>query len=349
MYIRNTHRLGVMDVSPFLVAALFSAAAFGQAQPKKPVLPKPAAPASPAVAPARSPTPEELSKAAAIKDDISKIERSIFDSQAESEKLAGGLIKARIEARIAQMRYTISLLQTRQKALELGARLIPLEVSAATVNQAEVERLEKEIDALKVRISETDAKAAQYSGGLIRAQVLSTSATMSETLALLEQRMMAAKYGLVPAPAINTASPPPSASGSNASTAKNEPLPKEAPLAETIVKVRLSNKEYQEQKYDKGVFFSGEYLAEGLDKPARSIKGVFKVQDLFGETKVSIKWTLTQPLSPGQSQSFSGKGIDYNQFNNSHQWLKNTHLSDMQVVYAIESILYEDGTRRDFR
>ena len=51
----------------------------------------------------------------------------------------------------------------------------------------------------------------------------------------------------------------------------------------------------------------GEYIAEGLDKPARSIKGVFRVQDLFGETKGPIKWTITQPMSPGRACPFLDK------------------------------------------
>lgn len=295
--------------------------------------------------PYKGPTQDDLTRVAAIKADIAVIERQVAEAQSESEKLAGGLIKARIDARIAQMKYTISLLQTRQKALELGARLIPVEIASSTIDEATVAKLDKEIEEQRAKIAETDAKAAQYSGGLIRAQILSTSATMSETLALMEQRRVIAKYGLVPAPAAKSGTDTASISSSAQNQASG---PKERPLKDTIIKVRLTNKQFHEYKYDKSIFFDGEYIAEGLDKPTRSIKGVFSVQDLFGETKVPIKWTITQPMAPGQSVSFSGKGIDYNQFTNSHQWLRSTLMSDMQVVFSVESIIYDDGTRRDF-
>lgn len=293
----------------------------------------------------KAPTQDDLARASSIKADIATIERQVAEAQSESEKFAGGLIKVRIDARIAQMKYTISLLQTRQKALELGARLVPVEVVTSTADAALVAELDKEIEQQKAKIAETDAKAAQYSGGLIRAQILSTSATMGETLALTEQRRMIAKYGLAPAPSASNTTEAPKA---GASASKQAISAKEPPLKDTIIKVRLTNKQYHEYKYDKSIFFDGEFVAEGLDKPARSIKGAFRVQDLFGETKVPIKWTITQSMAPGQSVSFSGQGIDYNQFTNSHQWLRSTPMSDMQVVFSVESILYEDGTRRDF-
>jgi len=255
----------------------------------------------------RGPTASDLAQAASIKAEILTIEKQVADSQAESDKLSGGLIKARIGARIAQMKYTVALLQTRQKALEVGARLVPVDVVASPVDEAAAERLEREIKEVAGRIAETDAKAGQYSGGLIRAQLLSTSATMAETMALLEQRRMIAKYGLAQAPGDKAFSEVAS-SGPAATTAAKKPVaPVEAPLQDTIVKVSLTNKQYSEYKYDKGIYFDGEYNAEGLDKPARSIKGTFKVQDLFGETKVPIKWTIPEQLEPGQVVRFSGR------------------------------------------
>lgn len=171
--------------------------------------------------------------------------------------------------------------------------------------------------------------------------------TVKETLALMEQRRLVAKYGLVGAPVLPAVAAPDTANRTGAESKRVAVSPEQA-LKDTIIKVRLANKRYHEYKYDKSIFFEGEFVADGLDKPARSIKGIFKVQDLFGETKIPIKWTISQALSPGQAISFSGQGIDYNQFINSHQWLRSTVASDMQVVFSVESILYDDGNRRDF-
>lgn len=336
------------DFCAFLVAALLlvTGPASAQTAADRPTSGKATSTTVPAAPTYKGPTAEDLARAGAIKADITAIERQIEEARTESEKLTGGLIKVRIDARIAQMKYTIALLQTRQKALEVGSRPVPVEVASSAVDEGMVAKLDKDIEEQRAKIAETEAKATQYSGGLIRAQILSTSATMSETLALLEQRRMIAKYGLAPAPKAKDGTD----IANTSSTATKQALspPKEPSLKDTIIKVRLTNKQFHEYKYDKSIFFDGEYVAEGLDKPARSIKGVFKVQDLFGETKVPIRWTITEPIAPGQGVSFSGRGIDYNQFTNSHQWLRSTSMSDLRIVFSVESIIYDDGTRRDF-
>src|SRR5689334_22864281 len=89
--------------------ALTISATGAQTVPKKTV----GNPVAPAVAQAqRVPTQEDLAQVVAIKSDVVAIEKQIGEAQVESDQLARGPITARIGARIAQMRYTVSLLQT---------------------------------------------------------------------------------------------------------------------------------------------------------------------------------------------------------------------------------------------
>lgn len=342
-----------MRTSASILAAFLVAGATAFAQPQAPAKKPTAAPTAPAARPAAvsataTPTQEDLRAAAGIREDIRELTKQLEASTAENEKYTGGLIKARIESRISVIRYTIAMLDQRARALELGAKIVPVEVRTTAAEPDTVRQIDAEIAASNERLAEIKNRASRYSGGLILAQIESTAATVSETIALLEQRKAVAKYGIVVGERKSEAAPAAIASASTAASTKAAAAGKAAPLQDTIILVRLSSKNYNEYKYDKSIFFSGDYVAEGLDRPARSIKGIFKVQDLFGETKVPIGWTLTQAIAPGQSQSFSGKGIEYNQFKNAHQWLRSTEVNDLKVVFTVESIIYEDGTRRDF-
>ncbi|MDA4253848.1 hypothetical protein NY763_20865, partial [Escherichia coli] len=53
-----------------------------------------------------------------------------------------------------------------------------------------------EIDSLDAKINEAKADARQYSGGLIKVLKLSTVATEEQTMAMLQQKYLTAKYGL---------------------------------------------------------------------------------------------------------------------------------------------------------
>ena len=90
-----------------------------------------------------------------------------------------------------------------------------------------------------------------------------------------------------------------------------------------------------------------ELAATGLDKPARAIKGRVLFNDLFGETRFRLGWTINEPMNPGQVIRTSGEGFEYNQFKDDHQWVVSTAAKDLRVVYEVTSILYADGTRRD--
>ena len=91
-----------------------------------------------------------------------------------------------------------------------------------------------------------------------------------------------------------------------------------------------------------------QYTATGLDKPARAIKGTLNLQDLFGETKMRIAWTINDPINPGMATIEKGRGFEFNQFRDIHRWVRATDQKDMQATFSVKSILYEDGSRKDF-
>lgn len=140
----------------------------------------------------------------------------------------------------------------------------------------------------------------------------------------------------------------PSADSLPPSAPSPEPSAHAADPAERIILVDILGKRYDSIDYQDYVFFDLRYTAKELDKPARAIKGKMLFQDLFGEPRLALGWTIDDPLSPGQTREERGTGFEYNQFMDDHQWARATATKDMKAVLHVNSIIYADGTRRDF-
>lgn len=119
-------------------------------------------------------------------------------------------------------------------------------------------------------------------------------------------------------------------------------------VEDTIVKVKLTKKKLAKSGYEDFVTTDLVFTASGLDKPARAIKGILSFRDLFGEQRMALRWTIDDPLEPGQTVTTSGSGFEYNQFQDEHQWVATTAIKDMETTYRVTNILYQDGTRKDF-
>lgn len=272
-----------------------------------------------------------------------KVASELSEAQTEHGKYSGGLIKAQIESRMEVLKLTLAIIDQRLAGVKAGTKL-RVELPATTPNVIEAEKLEKELSDIDARIQHTEENASKYSGGLILAQLNSNIATLQGTRALLQQRQLAARYGLAIAPVSIAA---------KSSTVKDA-VPKEAPakskpLSDSIISVDLLSKRYKEEKYGRGgIYFDIRFTAVGLDKPVRAIKGTLHITDLFDESIVGVSWNLNQPMAPGATQSENDVGFDYNRFMNNHQRVRDTETANLRARFRVESILYEDGTRRDF-
>jgi hypothetical protein len=125
------------------------------------------------------------------------------------------------------------------------------------------------------------------------------------------------------------------------------PVSVAAPVAPPLIEVRLLRKNLAEENYQKFVFFDIEYRATGLKKPARAIKGTLLLQDLFGETKMRLRWTIDKPMAPGQVLVEKGVGFEYNMLMDDHRWAASVELENMKVAFRPTNIIYQDGTTED--
>lgn len=347
----NFAQAGALAAASALALVLAAAPAVAQKAPATGSASAAKAPTAQSAPVWRGPSAEQQAQIVEMKREIERFNQQLAEAKAEDEKLAGGLVKAQIALRMEIVRNTISLLEHRIKAIETGAKFVPVEVAGSTPDASMMESMERDIAATKERMADNKAKSERYSGGLIKAQIESTIATQAQTLAMLEQRQLMAKYGLsrTTLPTEQDLAQKKS-SGADAGSAMVE-RKKVAPVAgpgDGIITVELLSKERVKQKYDEMIVLNMNATAVGLDRPARAIKGTLKVTDLFGETKMSIGWSFDNPIAPGGVIQERGTGVKYNQFNDGSRWLDSTEQQNMRVVFTVKSILYEDGARRDF-
>lgn len=137
---------------------------------------------------------------------------------------------------------------------------------------------------------------------------------------------------------------------------KGDSLSKETKSEKTekpLLVPMLTNKRFQESDWQRNIYedalwFDVSWDTSNLKKPTRAVKGVLIIGDIFGEPKLRLRWTINQPLTPGESYSEKGVGFEYNQFTDSHKWMRTTDLKDITFRFEVTDIIYQDGTQETF-
>jgi hypothetical protein len=131
------------------------------------------------------------------------------------------------------------------------------------------------------------------------------------------------------------------------SDGSSEGLSEDAPR-NSILRPVLQRKYFQKQDFQEYVWMDIRWETDNLPKPTRAVKGVLHLTDVFGDPRFSINVTLDEPLRPGTPYLQEGTGFKYNQFMDSHHWVRAAEEKDMRVVFVSESVIYADGTRETF-
>jgi hypothetical protein len=271
----------------------------------------------------------------------SQINETINQAREEDSKLSGGLIKALIEARLELLQINSALIQQRINALESGAK-IKVKLYEAKPDLERARNLKSEMDSIKSEIKAKEEEIAKYRGGLIKVTLMSAVATMNNTLAMLQTEYLKAKYGIYWMPDTNNKAK------STASSFSVNKVATSTESDEVILVPTITNKRYEKYKYDDNIWFDITWNTDNLKKKTRAVKGVLIFADLFGEPKFMINKTINAPLSPHKPHTEDGIGFEYNQFKDSHKWMRSSDLKDMTFRFEIKSIIYADGTTEQF-
>lgn len=143
----------------------------------------------------RTLTPQEQELVGQLKQERDKLGQEIDNVSAEIDQYNGGLIKTIKQVREETLKLSRDILTQRIQAIETGAK-VTIVVPTSQPDPERAQALQRDIEIAKQQLIEAKANAAQYSGGLIAAISQSTVATQEQTLAMLEQQYLIAKYGL---------------------------------------------------------------------------------------------------------------------------------------------------------
>ena len=94
------------------------------------------------------------------------------------------------------------------------------------------------------------------------------------------------------------------------------------------------------------IWFDVAWDTSRLKRKTRAVKGVLVFGDIFGDTKLRLRWTINEPLVPNVTFVEKGVGFGFNQFNSSHKWVRNTDLKDMKFSFEVDEIIYQDESPR---
>lgn len=152
-------------------------------------------------------SPEEQQQLTKMKQELLTVREEISVAKLQQGQYAGGLLKTLINVRVEVLKTNEALLDQRVQALESGAK-ITLVVQAIQDDPIRAAQLAAEIELQQVKLAQFKAEAARYSGGLVQLMSLVSAATAANTVAMLEQQYLVAKYGLgmpVPPTSVGTA------------------------------------------------------------------------------------------------------------------------------------------------
>jgi hypothetical protein len=140
-------------------------------------------------------TEAEQQQLTKMKADLQTVQVELAEAKVQQTMYSGGLLKSLLELRTEVLKTNEALLEQRVHALESGAK-ITVVVQAAQEDPIRAAQLAAEIDGQKIKLARANAEAARYSGGLIQVISLVSAATVQNTVAMLEQQQLMAKYGL---------------------------------------------------------------------------------------------------------------------------------------------------------
>lgn len=173
-------------------------------------------------------TPEEKALTEALRSELNSTKQEIGVANSTASTY-GGAIKLLATARLEILKANEALLEQRIQAIESGAK-INIQVPAVQPDQVLASSIANEITTAKAGIAAGQVEANQY-GGLIKALKLATVATQEQTLAMLEQRYLSAKYGL-PQSAMGAPTSGQLSASTSTAVASPKPSPATAPQPE---------------------------------------------------------------------------------------------------------------------
>lgn len=124
------------------------------------------------------------------------------------------------------------------------------------------------------------------------------------------------------------------------------PTVEPAPMTATLLSKKFVPSNPSVKRYEDYIAFRLRF--DNLsDRDIRAFQGVIKFYDLLDNLILAANVAINDPVDANSSLEWPGQ-IDYNQFRDSHQGLRNAEMQNMKVRFQTEKILFNDGTVKEF-
>lgn len=140
-------------------------------------------------------TEEDKAKVNELKSKIQILDASISEANDDKTQYGNSLIGMLINSRLEYLKLTRAIIEQHIAALESGAKVVA-SINASVPDNSTVSDLDVEIANIENNINNTKNELNQYAGSLIGNLVLAKQKTYEMTLAMAQQKRLAAKYGL---------------------------------------------------------------------------------------------------------------------------------------------------------
>ncbi|WP_109300897.1 hypothetical protein [Aquimarina sp. AU474] len=126
-----------------------------------------------------------------------------------------------------------------------------------------------------------------------------------------------------------------------AEKAKKEEEERIRTLSESVI-VTCYKKGFSKYNYEEYITYKFA-IQNKSDKEIRAVKGQIEFTNLFGDKIKSLSFVYDQTIQANSEVKWDAS-MDYNQFNDEDQVLKNKDLKDIKVIWKPEKIIFSDGS-----
>jgi Protein of unknown function (DUF2939)/GYF domain 2 len=120
-----------------------------------------------------------------------------------------------------------------------------------------------------------------------------------------------------------------------------------APIELNLLSKRFREADYKASANLQAAILFDLAIKNQTNKPIRAFDGVVTFTDLLDNEVLSTKLAINDLVGAGATVSWTGS-INYNQFMDSHQRLRNEAQANLKVNFSIGKVLYTDGSTKQY-
>lgn len=139
---------------------------------------------------------------------------------------------------------------------------------------------------------------------------------------------------------------PPAAASSTSPASKGTTQKQPPPVNITLISKSFKSRNIQAHDFQDAIIMKLA-ITNLTDKDIRAFDGVLTFTDLLDNEILSTKLAINDPVKAGKTMNWVGS-INYNEFIESHQGLRNAQQENLKIRFAPRKVLFVDGSTKEY-